>query len=336
MKKVLSVLFAIIILCMGVIPSYAANPKISVKTVSSASVGDTITVSVNLSANSELAGLKFIITFDNSYFEYISNSASVKGVFDMEEAYKDSRGVVYGGVDNGVVNKGATLISLKFKILKTGGKISISNIDACNGSFIDVSSSISVSSTTVKCSHAKAKWVVTKKATCTSKGTETRTCVCGDVSTRDIPIEHKLGQFTVIKEPTCTEKGEKTATCSVCNTKVTEPVSAKGHTYGKWTVEKEATETEKGLKWAKCTVCGEKKEQVINKLKPTETTTETTTFVENTTESTTNEPTTAPTPQIVEKTSTAEIVAKTVAVVLGVEALGLVIFLICKKKKENK
>ena len=46
MKKVLSILFAMIIFCMCLIPSYAAIPKISVKTVSSASVGDTITVSV--------------------------------------------------------------------------------------------------------------------------------------------------------------------------------------------------------------------------------------------------------------------------------------------------
>ena len=50
MKKVLSILFVIIIFFICIILSYAANPKISVKTVSSASVGDTITVSVNLSA----------------------------------------------------------------------------------------------------------------------------------------------------------------------------------------------------------------------------------------------------------------------------------------------
>ena len=162
--------------------------------------------------------------------------------------------------------------------------------------------SVSALGATVKCSHAGMKWNVVKKATCTENGEKKGTCTCGYTATETI---------------------QKT-----------------DHTYGKWTVEKQATETEKGLKWAKCSVCGDKKEQVINKLKPTETTTEltteTTTFVENTTESTTNEPTTAPTPQIVEKTSTAEIIAKTVAVVLGVEALGLIIFLIGKKKKENK
>ena len=303
MKKFLSILFAIIILCMGVIPSYAANPKISVNTVSSASVGDTITVSVNLSANSNLGGIEFIVKYDTSAFQYVSGSAKTGNVFSEAIINSDVVGQLhYGGYTTTTVNSSGTFMSFKLKVLKVNGKITVSVRDAFNGEEKDITSLVSVSGVTVKCSHANMKWDILKKATCTEKGEKKGVCACGYTTT--------------------------------------DTIAKLDHTYGKWTVEKEATETEKGLKWAKCTICGEKKEQVINKLKPTETTTETitetTTFVENTTESTTNEPTTAPTPQIVEKTSTAKIVAKTVAVVLGVEALGLVIFLICKKKKENK
>ena len=297
MKKVLSILFAIIILCMGVIPSYAANPKISVKTVSSASVGDTITVSVNLSANSNLGAIDFAVKFNTSEFQLVSGSAKSTSLF-LAEIRESAGSVKYGGMVTDAVNSSGTLLTFKLKVLKIGGKISVSVNDAIDGNDKDITSSFLTTGATVKCSHANMKWTITKKATCTEKGEKKGTCACGYTTT--------------------------------------DTIAKLDHTYGKWTVEKEATETEKGLKWAKCTVCGEKKEQVINKLKPTETTTETTTFVENTTESTTNEPTTAPTSQIVEKTSTAKIVAKTVAVVLGVEALGLVIFLICKKKKENK
>ncbi len=299
MKKVLSVLFAIIILCMGIIPSYAANPKISVKTVSSASVGDIITVSVNLSANSNLGAIDFIVKFNTSEFQLVSGSAKSSSIF-LAEVRESAGSVKYGGMVADVVNSSGTLLTFKLKVLKTGGKITLTVNEAVDGNDKFVTSSVTTSGATVKCSHANMKWDVLKKATCTEKGEKKGTCACGYTTT--------------------------------------ETIAKTEHSYGKWTVEKKATETEKGLKWAKCSVCGDKKEQAIPVITTTttETTTETTTFVENTTESTTNEPTTAPTPQIVEKTSTAEIVAKTVAVVLGVEALGLLIFFAIKKKKENK
>ena len=298
MKKVLSVLFAIIILCMCIIPSYAANPKISVKTVSSASVGETITVSVNLSANSNLGALDFTVKFNTSEFQLVSGSAKSSSLF-LAEIRESAGSIKYGGIVADVVNLSGALLTFKLKVLKTGGKITLTVNEAVNGNDDFVTSSVSTSGATVKCSHADMKWTITKKATCTEKGEKKGTCACGYTTT--------------------------------------EIIAKLDHTYGKWTVEKEATETEKGLKWAKCSVCGDKKEQVIPVITTTttETTTETTTFVENTTESTTNEPTTVPTPQIVEKTSTAEIVAKTVAVVLGVEALGLIVFLISKKKKQK-
>lgn len=298
MKKVLSVLFAIIILCMCIIPSYAANPKISVKTVSSASVGETITVSVNLSANSNLGALDFTVKFNTSEFQLVSGSAKSSSLF-LAEIRESAGSIKYGGIVADVVNSSGALLTFKLKVLKTGGKITLTVNEAVNGNDDFVTSSVSTSGATVKCSHADMKWTITKKATCTEKGEKKGTCACGYITT--------------------------------------EIIAKLDHTYGKWTVEKEATETEKGLKWAKCSVCGDKKEQVIPVITTTttETTTETTTFVENTTESTTNEPTTVPTPQIVEKTSTAEIVAKTVAVVLGVEALGLIVFLISKKKKQK-
>ncbi len=296
MKKVLSILFAVIIFCMCLIPSYAASPKISVKTVSSASVGDTITVSVNLSANSGLAGIQFTVKFNTSEFQLVSDSVKESNLFFATT--KSSNGTIqYAGTSIDAINTSGTLLTFKLKVLKTDGKISLSVNDAIdvNDKFV----SVSASGATVKCSHADMKWNVVKKATCTETGEKKGTCTCGYTSTETI---------------------QKTE-----------------HTYGKWTVEKEATKTEKGLKTAKCSVCGDKKEQVIPVITTTttQTTTETTTFVENTTENATNEPTTKPTADIVEKTSTAKIVAKTVAVVLGVEALGLIVFLIGKKKKEN-
>lgn len=103
-----------------------------------------------------------------------------------------------------------------------------------------------VSGTTLKCAHGKTEWKVTKPATCTAKGTETGTCSCGNVSTRDIPkTEHTVGKYTITKEPTCTEKGTKKAVCTVCNKEYIEEIKATGHTYGKWTVEKRGNRNRK-------------------------------------------------------------------------------------------
>lgn len=309
MKKVLSVLFAIIILCMCIIPSYAANPKISVKTVSSASVGETITVSVNLSANSGWGAVDISLNYDTDYFQYVKDSARIGRRMIIDNGKETTLQALVDGQPGKIhfawshfdeLNTAETAFTATFIVKKINGSFTVSINEVVNGKDKIITSSVSTSGATVKCSHANMKWDILKKATCTEKGEKKGTCTCGYTTT--------------------------------------DTIAKTEHSYGKWTVEKEATETEKGIKWAKCSVCGDKKEQVIPVITTTttETTTETTTFVENTTESTTNEPTTVPTPQIVEKTSTAEIVAKTVAVVLGVEALGLIVFLISKKKKENK
>lgn len=334
MKKVLSILFAIIILCASIIPSYAAKPVISVNTVSSASVGDTITVSVNLSANSGLAGVNFTVNFNTSNFQLVSESINTNSLFVGYENVGNGS-IKYAGVSADAVKSSGTLLSFKLKVLKTGGKISLSINDAIdeNNKFVQVSTT----GATVKCSHADMKWTVTKKATCTEKGEKKGTCACGYTTTDTIP---------------------KTE-----------------HSYGKWIVEKEATETKTGLKVSKCSVCGDRKEQVIpvisttittttkpsgvattvpsststtkpnedlSKETTTESNTEVTTIVEEsvktdgtTNNSTTEEQTTAPTAQIVEKTSTPKIIATTVAVVLGIEAIGLLIFFAIKKKKQK-
>lgn len=68
---------------------------------------------------------------------------------------------------------------------------------------------------------------------------------------------HSFGEWTVSKEATCTEAGEETRTCSVCGATETQAISAKGHTASeKWVTTKKATCTEKGTQVQKCTVCG--------------------------------------------------------------------------------
>ncbi len=349
MKKLLSILFALVILCMGVIPSYAANPRISVSTVSSASVGDTITVSVNLSANSGLAGVNFTVFFNTSDFQLVSNSVSTNSLF-MGDKNIGNGSIKYAGVSADAINSGGTLLSFKLKVLKTGGKISLSINDAIdeNDRFVNVSTS----GATVNCSHAQMKWTVTKTATCTANGEKKGTCACGYTKTESVAKkQHSYGGWVVETNPTETKTGLKTSTCSVCGDKREQLIPAIVTTTTKPSVVTTTKPNSNNVTTTKPSTVTTTAPSVSTTTKPDETTSvevttepiteattsviETTTMVDKTTEITTEEQTTTPTPQIIEKTSTPKIIVTTILVILGIEAIGLLIFFAIKKKKQK-
>ena len=105
--------------------------------------------------------------------------------------------------------------------------------------------------------HSFGEWTVTKEATCTEAGVETRTCECGETETREIAA---LGHDyeAVVTAPTCTEGGYTTYTCSRCgDSYVADETAALGHTE-EIIPGKAATCTETGLtEGKKCSVCGE-------------------------------------------------------------------------------
>lgn len=348
MKRFLNIILIFAFLCLFAITVNAASPAVSVSPSKSAvNQGDTITISVKLSANSNLGAIDLTVKYNTSEFQYVSGSASAGGLFSMENIVDSKVGSVrYLGVSDGVVNGAGNLVKFKLKVLKYGGKISVSAGEAIDGDDKDITSIVKVTGTTLKCAHGNAVWKVTKNATCTEKGVETGTCPCGNVSTREIAkTEHTVGKYIVTKEATCTEKGVKKAACIVCNKEYTEEIQATGHTYGKWVIVNEATETEKGLKKTECTVCGDVKEQIIPVIiaeteSSTENTTEATTFNEETTDepSTEENITKEPVENEKKQPSIAKTIVLTVFTTLGVEAIiaGLIILILKQRKKEKK
>ena len=106
--------------------------------------------------------------------------------------------------------------------------------------------------------HSFGNWKITKAATCTADGTQTRTCsVCGKVETQTIVA---LGHTEVVDkavEATCTKTGlTEGKHCSVCDAviKAQEVVPAKGHKYVDTVVK--PTYTAQGYTLHKCSVCG--------------------------------------------------------------------------------
>lgn len=99
--------------------------------------------------------------------------------------------------------------------------------------------------------HTYGEWTVTKEATCTEKGSRTRTCtVCNEQQTEEIPLTgHTVPDATVTKEPDCVTEGEKTGVCTKCGQSVNVVVEALGHdALGIWT-------NDANTHWHRCSRC---------------------------------------------------------------------------------
>lgn len=337
MKRFLSFTLAFLMLIVCFIPSYASGSKLSVSAdKASADVGDTITVTVSISANSGLGALDFYLNYDSSAVEYISSSVS--SLFSLSEKNDSTTGKIrFSGVSGNTVTSAGGLLTAKFRALKANAKFSVAVLEACDGDNNPVNN-VGTSSLTIKCAHGKAQWTVTKKATCTQKGTETRNCSCGDVSTREIPmIEHTVGTYKTIKEATCTEKGEQLATCSVCSKEYKKEIPVKSHNFGGWTVTKQATETENGSKERLCKDCGKKETAKIAMLGSTDAITDATTETETDAIENTTEPQQNETPKQKKTISLSTVLLLCILMLLIGGSCGAVIMIIVsKKKKEEK
>ena len=78
--------------------------------------------------------------------------------------------------------------------------------------------------------HSFSDWTVSKEATCTEAGQETRTCErCQEMETREIPAKGHDYKVTVV-EPTCEEEGYTLHECTVCGHAYRDEfVDASGH-----------------------------------------------------------------------------------------------------------
>ena len=123
--------------------------------------------------------------------------------------------------------------------------------------------------------HSWGSWTTTKAATCTSSGTQTRTCSdCGDKDTQTISATgHSYVSHSAVS-PTCTKSGNDAYyTCSNCSTifnsskNVISSIPTKaalGHSWGSWTVTKEATCTDSGTQKHTCSRCSTSETKTIS------------------------------------------------------------------------
>lgn len=106
--------------------------------------------------------------------------------------------------------------------------------------------------------HFYGEWHVTKSASCTENGTETRYCSCGEAQTRDISSKgHEPGALKTVKNATCTEEGKKEQICNACkdilHTEIIKPLDHQYPEYG--TLVSPPTCTQEGSQSIKCIRC---------------------------------------------------------------------------------
>ena len=131
--------------------------------------------------------------------------------------------------------------------------------------------------TTAALGHSWNAWAVTKAATETAEGTETRTCKHNAThkETRAIPKlahVHSWSNWTSTKAPTCTATGTETRTCKNNSAhKETRTVKAKGHSWSAWKTTKAATVSATGTQERTCSACKIKETKKLPKLAATPT-----------------------------------------------------------------
>lgn len=296
MKKLLSCLFAIIILAISVIPCFAASPSLSLSASDySVKAGDTVSVTVSLSGVSDISAIYLTVSYNPDEFEYLSGTAKTGGIFATEYVNTSAGSVTYDADSNGMTSKGGTALSVKFRVKSNNGTVG-GKISARINTSTDVNDVTKTnypgSNITLSCDHSRMTWKENFAATCTETGIEIGTCTCGYSATRETEkIAHTYTSSVIKKPATCTETGIKVGTCSVCGAENAESkIPATGHQYTEWVVKQEATAETVGIKERTCMNCGEVTTQTIPVLiegitpeditQPEESSTETTTEFE--------------------------------------------------------
>ncbi len=223
MKKVFSMILALmVLLSMFTFVTSAANePTLTIKSSKTApKLGDTITVTVSVSANSKLGALTVDLKYDSRRLEVVKDSGAMKGVFSLEilNVEYSSNTVRYTGVTTaGITSKAADLFTVKFKVIGEG-KASLSL--AIDEAFDEKDQPVTVktNNTNIDSTHVhKYEEKIIKDATCTATGEKEYRCICGDVKKEAVPMkQHTPGEWIVTKEATYTEKGVKEQKCTVC------------------------------------------------------------------------------------------------------------------------
>ena len=132
MKKVLSVLVALLLIAVACVPAFAADAyKVDVESsADTAAVGDVITVSVKVSSG--LSGFKGVLEYNTENYKYVAGSAEASDLFTTEINDTVDGKITVASVASEAKDAGV-VFTAKFKVLKKDGVFKASATDAIDG-----------------------------------------------------------------------------------------------------------------------------------------------------------------------------------------------------------
>lgn len=139
MKKTISVMLIItMLLSLLCLNAFAASTSL-VAAPSTANKGDTVTISVNV--GSGLSGAKLVLEYDTAYFRLVDDSIS-EGTNFIVSVNDTTAGKLTAAAVAMSEQPACTVYSAKFKVLKTGGKMTLKVTEAIDGNNNDITSSV--------------------------------------------------------------------------------------------------------------------------------------------------------------------------------------------------
>lgn len=132
MKKVLSVLVALLLIAVACVPAFAADAyKVDVESsADTAAVGDVITVSFKVSSG--LSGFKGVLEYNTKNYKYVAGSAETTDLFTTEINDTVDGKITVASVASEAKDAGV-VFTAKFKVLKKDGVFKASATDAIDG-----------------------------------------------------------------------------------------------------------------------------------------------------------------------------------------------------------
>lgn len=132
MKKVLSVLVALLLIAVACVPAFAADAyKVDIESsADTAAVGDVITVSFKVSSG--LSGFKGVLEYNTENYKYVAGSAEASDLFTTEINDTVDGKITVASVASEAKDAGV-VFTAKFKVLKKDGVFKASATDAIDG-----------------------------------------------------------------------------------------------------------------------------------------------------------------------------------------------------------
>ena len=132
MKKVLSVLVALLLIAVACVPAFAADAyKVDVESsADTAAVGDEIIVSFKVSSG--LSGFKGVLEYNTENYKYVAGSAEASDLFTTEINDTVDGKITVASVASEAKDAGV-VFTAKFKVLKKDGVFKASATDAIDG-----------------------------------------------------------------------------------------------------------------------------------------------------------------------------------------------------------